>query len=111
MIDVGSVNISYGNTTEAGTNIKGIANNMASTLAAIATEMSKINQEDTWKSDSAETLFYKFATLSRNFDNLYQLLNQYGDFLVKAADTYQKSDKYVETKMDELLVSADTADV
>lgn len=51
--------------------------------------------KSTWEGEAAETLVNKFKSLSDDFENIYKTINQYADFLEKAADSYDKVESSV----------------
>lgn len=44
--------------------------------------------ESTWQGEAAETLVNKFKGLSDDFEEICNTINQYADFLLQAADSY-----------------------
>ncbi len=65
---------------------------VSSSVKTFTQEM--INEVDSlkqvWQGEAAETLINRFKGLSDNFEEIFNTINQYADFLNQAADSYDK---------------------
>lgn len=76
----------------------------ASTFKSVATTIKTLTDEMTqeieslrnaWEGESAESTVTKFKSLSATFQEKYDTINQYADFLDEAANAYDEAEKAV----------------
>lgn len=48
-----------------------------------------------WEGEAAETLVNKFRGLSDDFEEICNTINQYADFLIQAAESYDRTESSV----------------
>lgn len=53
------------------------------------------NLRQVWEGEAAEALVNKFKGLQKNFEEICKTIEQYGDFLNQAADTYDKVEESI----------------
>lgn len=71
------------------------ANGFKTVSSSIKTFTSEMTNEieglkTTWEGESAETLVNKFKSLTKNFEEICNTINQYAEFLETAAESYDK---------------------
>lgn len=49
----------------------------------------------TWQGEAAETLVNKFKGLSDDFENIVNTINQYANFIEKAAESYDRTESAI----------------
>ena len=56
-----------------------------------------------WESAAAENLRARYTSLSQKFTDFYTAINNYATFLDNTANAYEKADKTIEARAEELL--------
>ena len=93
--------VDYQGLRNASSKISTSANNVDRILKEALQEMQTIT--NSWESDASAQTLAKFQNLSKNFENFYQLLQDYSRFLEQTAQTYEAADRAIKAKADELL--------
>jgi len=68
--------------------LKGISTSINSISTDLKNEINRLR--GTWEGEAVETLVNRFNTLTQSFQERYQVINSYADFLLKAADAYEQ---------------------
>ena len=76
-------------------------NNMSATLDEATQTIN--GTAASWESAAAENLRARYTSLSVKFTDFYTAINNYATFLDNTAASYEKADKTIEAKADELL--------
>lgn len=58
---------------------------------------------NSWQSQAANDLRERFKALSTKFEDFYNAINNYAQFLDNTANAYEAADKKIEQRADELL--------
>lgn len=64
--------------------LKSISNNISSLTEEMKAEINRL--KNAWQGEAAETLVNKFMSLSQTFQERYDTVNQYAEFLRKASE-------------------------
>ncbi|WP_261304024.1 WXG100 family type VII secretion target [Paenibacillus andongensis] len=68
--------------------LKGIAKSIQTFTEEMTNEINRLRSS--WEGDVAETTVKKFNDLKDDFDNRFNTINEYANFLVKAAEEWDK---------------------
>lgn len=75
---------------EKASSFKTVANSIKIFTGEMTTEIE--NLKSAWEGESAETLVNKFRGLSDNFDDIYETVVSYANFLEQAAEAYDNTE-------------------
>lgn len=75
---------------EKASSFKTVANSIKVFTNEMTTEIDSL--KSTWEGESAETLVTKFNSLADNFDDIYETIVSYANFLEQAAEAYDNTE-------------------
>ena len=72
--------------------------NVTNTLNDIELKMSKINgNEDTWQGEAQESVYKNYLTISKNFPNIVEQLENYSKFLKTTVTNYKTGEHSIDS--------------
>ena len=78
---------------EKASNLRSASNTIQGFTADMLTEMDGLRAY--WEGEAAENLVTRFKQLSDNFEEIYQTVIKYAEFLEQAADTYDATEQAI----------------
>lgn len=81
--------------------LKAAANSIKTLTEEMKSEISKMRP--TWEGEASEKFVVKFDGLNDNFQEIYDVINQYAQFLVDAADEFDRAEVETVNKEDGLI--------
>lgn len=78
---------------EKASNFKNVAKSVEQFTNDMMSEIDSLKQA--WEGEAAEALVNKFKGLQKNFEEICKTIEQYGDFLNQAADSYDKVEENI----------------
>ena len=77
-----------------GQNLKTYASNMSSVLNSFSANINSVS--NSWTSNAQSNFKQQFETLKAKFPSFYNLVNEFGDRLVKTSQAYQNFDTFTD---------------